>query len=147
MNASKWMNLCLIQNRGSNPSCPPAIRWSLFITGIPSLPFLLFILYSFSLDSLWCDSSPTTYSQKKNNFTCCWMLHNSQQGNFFSVRDRNQQRETAASWVILWHWEDFSIPPFSLLLTLSFSSFPAFRDSEMTKAMCLLFIDRSAVRE
>ncbi len=54
------------------------------------------------------------------------MLYNSQQGNFFSVRDRNQQWETAARWVILWHWEDFSIPPFpshSLSLSAAFLLF------------------------
>lgn len=110
----------LFSKQRQQSSCPLAIRWSFCIIRIPPLPFLLFIFYSFSPDSLWCDSSTTTYSQKKNNFTCCQMLHNSQQGNFFSVRDRNQQWETAASWVILWHWEDFSIPPFpSRSLSLS----------------------------
>lgn len=66
----------------------PKIR---IIIALLSLAFLNFITYSLAPDNLWCYGSLLTYSQKKNNFTCCGVLHNSQQGNFFSLRDRNQQ--------------------------------------------------------
>lgn len=115
------------------------IRWSLFITGNPSLPFLLFILYSIPPDSLWCDSSPTTYTAKRKTTLLVVECYTILSGGISLVYVTGISNERLQQAGLSSGTERISLslpPPFSL------SSFPAFHDSALKWqklcASCLL---------